>query len=52
MYISFETIVLMLIFRYYNTLATGLHQVTSPEMGAILQVLEGEILIFSFNVVL
>ena len=27
-YISFEAIVLKLIFKYYNTLATGLHQVT------------------------
>ena len=26
-----------------NTLAAGLHQVTQPEMGVILQVTEGEI---------
>ena len=41
--------VLKLIFKYYHTLAAGLHQVTYPEMGVILQVTEGEILIFSFK---
>ena len=46
-YISSEAIVLKLIFRKYCiTLATGLHQVTLPEMGAVLRVTDGEILIF------
>ena len=51
-YISFEAIVLKLMFRYYNTLAAGLHKVTQQEMGVILRVIDGEILIFSFDVVL
>ena len=51
-YISFEAIVFRLIFRYCNTLAAGLHQVTLPEMGVILRVADGEISIFSFDVVL
>ena len=52
MYISFEAVVLKLIFRYYDTLAAGLHQVTLPEMGVILRFTDGEIIIFSFDVVL
>ena len=39
-------------FRYYHTLAVGLHQVTLPEMGVILRVTDGETFIFSFDVVL
>ena len=43
MYISFEAIVLKLIFGYYNTLAAGLHQVKEQEMGVISRVTDGEI---------
>ena len=46
MYISFEAIVLKLIFGCYNTLAAGLHQVKQPEMGVISRVTDGEILFF------
>ena len=46
MYIPFEAIVLKLIFRYCNTLAAGLHQVTKPEMGVILRATDAEILIY------
>ena len=31
-----------LIFRYYNTLTAGLHQVTELEMGVTLRVADGE----------
>ena len=50
--ISFEAIVSELTFTYSNTLAVGLHQVMEPEMGVILRVTDGKILIFSFDVVL
>ena len=42
----FEAIVLKLIFRYYNTLAAGLHQVMQPELGGILRFTDNEILMF------
>ena len=50
--ISFEAIILKLIFVYCNPLAAGLHQATLPKMGVISRVTEGEILILSFDVVL
>ena len=50
MYISFEAIVLK--FGYCIALAAGFHQVTQPEMGVVLRVTDGEILIFSFDLVL
>ena len=49
--ISFEATARKLIFRYYNILAAGLHQVMQPEMGVILQVTDGEIRIFTFGVI-
>ena len=52
MYISFEAIVLKLVFGYHNTLAAGLHQVKKPEMGVISRVTDRDILFFSFDVVL
>ena len=47
-YTFFEAIVgkLALIFQHHNTLAAGLVQATQPEMGVILQVIEGEIFFF------
>ena len=42
-YISFEAIVIKLIFRFYNILAAGLYQVRKLQMGVILPVSDGEI---------
>ena len=47
MYVSFESIV---IFRLYNTLAAGWHQLTQLEMGVIVGVTDSEMPTFSFDI--